>query len=206
MDTMIDIIGSTIVAGLLIVAIVRMNSSLSNTGSDTNVQVITQSDLTAIGQGITYDFYKIGYRASPAILIADTNRLEFRADLEKDGVPDTVYYYTAQATTTGSQNPNMIVLYRRQWNSATHSATTTGASLGQTYFNLSYYDSTGTPVTIPPGGLSWGSSISDSLLTVIKTIQVKVLVQSPNRLMSDTTYAGSYWEQYISPKNLRTLM
>ncbi len=206
MDTIIDIIGSTIVGSLLILTVIAMNVSLSNAGSDTNVSVITQSDLTEIGDGITYDFYKIGFRASPAILVADTDRIEFRADFEKDGVPDTVYYYTARAQFASGENPNMIVLYRRQWNSATNTATTTGASLGQTSFDLTYFDSTGNSIAIPAGGLTAGTHLDDSLLSTIKSIKVRVMVESPNRMMSDTTYAGAYWEQFISPKNLRTLM
>ncbi len=207
MDTIIDIIGSTIVAGLLILAVVGINVSISNAASDSNVQVITQSDVTAIADGIVYDFYKIGFRASPAILFADTDKISFRADLEEDGTPDTLSYFTAPAPVVAGENPNMIVLFRHIWDSATGQASTTGASLGQTSFELSYYDSTGDSIAIPPGGLSiQGGTKDDSLLSAIRSIRIQVLVQSPNRMISDTTYAGAYWEQYVSPKNLRALM
>lgn len=196
MDTMIDTVGSIIMAGLVMVAVLKMNTSLSDAGSDTNVSVITQSNITAIANTITYDFYKIGYRASPAILLADSNKIVFRADLEQDGNPDTVSYWVSAPLSETELNPNMRILYR-----SVNSDEPTGATLGQTSFDLQYYDSTGAILDIP------GSDATDqSILSRIKSIRVTVTVESPNRMMSDTTYAGAYWEEFISPKNLRTLM
>ncbi len=196
MNTMIDTIGSMVMASLIVLAVMKMNVSLADTGSNTNVQVITQSNLTNIADGITYDFYKIGFRSSPAILFADTSAIEFRADLQKDGNPDTVHYWTSTPLVGSGLNPNMLILYR-----SVDSDSPTGASLGQTSFFLAYYDSTGAQVPIPAGGTS-----NQSILSQIKSIKIALTVQSPNLLMSDTTYAGAYWVQYISPKNLRSLM
>lgn len=196
MDTMIDTAGSIIMAGLVMLAVLRMNTSLSDAGSDTNVSVITQSNITAIANTITYDFYKIGYRASPAILFADSNKIVFRADLEQDGNPDTVRYWVSAPLSETGLNPNMRILYR-----SIDSDPPTGATLGQTSFNLQYYDSTGAMMNIPAA-----DTTDLSVLSRIKSIRVAVTVESPNELMSDSTYAGAYWEEFISPKNLRTLM
>ncbi len=194
MDTMIDTIGSMIVAGLVVLAVMRMNISLSETGSNTNVEVITQEDLTSIADDIVYDFYKIGYRASPPIIFADTSAITFLADMHRDGNVDTVHYSLSSPISSSGLNPNMRVLYR-----VINSNPAAGASLGLTGFNLSYYDSTGTQITIPASGTT-----SQSILSKIKSIKVRVMVQSPTK--TDSTYASSYWEEFISPKNLRTLM
>ena len=196
MDTMIDTAGSIIMAGLVMLAVLKLNASLSDAGSDTNASVITQSNITAIANTITYDFYKIGYRASPAILLADSNAIVFRADLDQDGNPDTVHYWVSSPLSGSDLNPNMRILYR-----SVNNGLPTGATLGQTYFNLQYFDSTGARINI-----SGADSTNLSILARIKSIRVAVSVESPNKLMSDSTYAGAYWEEYISPKNLRTLM
>lgn len=196
MDTMMDTIGSMVMAGLIMLAVIKMNVSLTDTGSDTNVQVITQTNLTAIADGITYDFYKIGFRATPAIIFADTSAITFRADLQKDGNPDTVHYWISTPLVGSGLNPNMLILYR-----SVDSGSPTGASLGQTSFLLTYFDSTGTQISVPAGGTS-----DQNVLSKIKSIKIALMVQSPNLLMSDTTYAGAYWVQYVSPKNLRSLM
>lgn len=193
---MIDTAGSIIMAGLVMLAVLKMNASLSDAGSDTNASVITQSNITAIANTITYDFYKIGYRASPAILLADSNAIIFRADLEQDGNPDTVHYWISAPLPESGLNPNLEILYR-----SVNGGTPTGATLGQTYFNLQYYDSTGARINI-----SGADMTNLSVLARIKSIRVAITVESPNKLMSDSTYAGAYWEEYISPKNLRTLM
>lgn len=196
MGTILDTVGSTIMAGLIILAVLNMNVSLSEAGGDTNVKVITQSNLTAISDGIKYDFYKIGFRASPAIIFADTSAIVFRADLRMDGVPDTVHYWISAPLSGSGYNPDMRILYR-----SVNGSTPTGASLGQTSFDLHYFDSTGTQIPIPAGGTS-----NLSVLSQIKSMQISLMVQSPNVMMSDTTYAGAYWVEHVSPKNLRTLM
>lgn len=196
MSTILDTIGATIMASLIILAVINLNISLSETGTDTNVKVITQSNLTAIADGIKYDFYKIGFRASPAIIFADTSAIIFRSDLEMDGNPDTVHYWISTPLAGSGFNPNMRVLYR-----SVDGSSPTGASLGQTSFNLHYLDSTGTEISIPAGG-----STDQNLLSQIKSIQIALMVQSPNVLISDSTYAGAYWVEHVSPKNLRTLM
>lgn len=196
MSTILDTIGSTIMAGLIILAVMNMNISLSETGSDTNVKVITQSNLTAIADGIKYDFYKIGFRASPAIIFADTSAITFRSDLGKDGTPDTVRYWISAPLAGTGMNPGMRTLYR-----SVNGSSPTGASLGQTSFDLHYFDSTGTEIPIPAGGIS-----NQSVLSQIKSMQIALMVQSPNVMISDSTYAGAYWVEHVSPKNLRTLM
>lgn len=197
MDTMIDIAGSMVVAGLVILAVMQMNASLANAGSDTNVSVITQSNITSLANSITYDFYKIGFRASPAIIFADSNKIVFRADLQMNGTPDTIsYWVSAPLVETDGLNPNMLILYR-----SVNGEPPTGATLGQTGFTLNYYDSTGSQMTIPIA-----DTTNLAILSEIKSIKVTVTLESPNKLMSDSTYAGAYWETFISPKNLRTLM
>ncbi|MCL5268099.1 MAG: hypothetical protein M1469_08345 [Bacteroidetes bacterium] len=194
MGDLIDIISSTLIAGMLLLAVLKVNATLTSTNSDTNVEVITQENATTIANTIAYDFYKIGYKATPAIIFADTSAVTFRAQMDHDGIVDTIHYWLGNTVSTPLVNPNWRTLYRIK-----DSAPTRGASLGVTSFNLGYYDSTGTEISIPAGGTS-----DQSILSEIKSIHVVILFQSATKV--DSSYAETYWEEFISPKNLQSLM
>ena len=194
MGDMLDIISSTLIAGMLLLSVLKMNSTLSSTDSDTNVEVITQENATTIANTVAYDFYKIGYKASPGIIFADTSAITFLAQMDNDGIVDTIRYWLSNTVSTPLVNPNWRTLYRIK-----NSEPIRGASLGVTSFNLAYYDSAGTSISIPAGGTS-----SQSILSKIKSIQVTILFQSATLVGS--SYAKTYWEVFITPKNLQTLM
>lgn len=194
MADLLDIVSSTLIAGMLLLSVLKVNSDLTSTNSDTNIEVITQENATTVANTIAYDFYKIGYKASPAIVFADTSAITFCSQIDNNGVVDTIKYWLGAPLGLSGVNPNWCILYRVKNGNPIR-----GASLGVTSFNLTYYDSTGQEISVPPGGTS-----DQSTLSRIESIHIVILFQSADKTSSG--YAETYWEEFISPKNLRTLM
>ncbi|MEE9186738.1 MAG: hypothetical protein V3U10_01765, partial [Bacteroidota bacterium] len=60
-------------------------------------------------------------------------------------------------------------------------------------FRLQYFNAVGKPLT--------GFSPTESTtLDSIRSVRIQVKLQSI--ILADTIYGGTYWEKYISPKNL----
>src|SRR6266852_3864623 len=99
MTTMIDIVGSAIFAGLIILLAMQLNASTANTSLQATLDVNTQENSTTIENMINSDFYKMGYHDSlnsgnPIVELADTSSIRFRADIDGNGSVDTVRYFT----------------------------------------------------------------------------------------------------------------
>lgn len=96
--TLLDIIGSMLIGGLLLVVALRMNDQATKTTFDSQEQLTVQQNLTFLVEAVGSDFRKIGYNANPIvpfnqgqyIRFADSNRITFLADLNRDGQFDTV--------------------------------------------------------------------------------------------------------------------
>ena len=178
-STLIDIIGSTIIGGLLLLILLRMNATAVQNNYDYNGERIVQQNLVDVVRLIEYDFRKIGYcngytnlpKQSTAIIHADSSSITFLTDVPTtsnpygDGVVDTLKYYlgsTSQLTST--PNPNDRILYRV----VNHNAAA-GSNLGVTQFKLTYYDSDGDIMTNLPASPPFG----------IASIQIDVAVENP---------------------------
>lgn len=128
-STLIDILGATIIGGMLLMILLRINdAAIENTftyGSD----LIVQQNLVSAVELLEYDFRKIGYcqdwtkipDPSKSIVSADSSSISFLTDvavssaqLDGDGVVDTLTYYlgpTSELSNTG--NPRDRLLYRK---------------------------------------------------------------------------------------------
>lgn len=201
-STLLDILGSTVVGGLLLLILFRMNSaSVENTFTNGG-ELLVQQDLTEVVKLLEYDFRKIGYcknynkipDATKAILLADSTSITFLTDVANppsypngDGNVDTMKYYlgtTAQLSTTS--NPDDRLLYR-----VINSETPAGSNLGITTFYLTYYNALGSILPAPvthPGEIA--------------TIQIDIEVQ--NQEAYDNKYSSVFWRQIrmVAP-NLR---
>src|SRR5437879_6420932 len=96
MDSMLDIVGSAILAGMVILLVMQVNTSLSNENFQTVLDVSTQENAVTLAGIIESDFHKIGFRApSPTtgLISADTTgNIDFRADIDNDGNLDSLKY------------------------------------------------------------------------------------------------------------------
>ena len=194
-NTILDVLGSIIVGGLILLILFRLNSSatanLYNNNSEANVQM----SMISVAEVLESDFRKIGYckdwtkipDPTKAILMADTSSIKFLTDLENDGNVDTLYYYIGPTSElANTPNPRDRLLYRVVNGSAPKSS-----NVGITRFKLSYFDSFGNEITKMPV----------SPTGKIQKIQIDLQVENAEAI--DSTYTVSYWRQIkLSAKNL----
>lgn len=183
-----DLIGTTIVAGILILMMLGLTASMSETTTTQMLDVTTQQSLSTLASMIEYDFLKMGFGCDPgtAISLMTQNKITFTAgvDTNADGTYDTqdtiTYELAGAAVATSTPNPNDCILYR-----SVGVATPVAVALGVTSFTLQYFDDTGS-VTMAPAN--------------VKTIKINLTVQST--IPYGNTYAETCWQKRISPRNL----
>src|SRR5438094_706771 len=111
----LDIIGSTLLAGAVILAVIGLNflftDSTRNFGSDLS----TQENMVGLTERIQWDFAKIGYRVTNGkrILVSKSDTLMFAGDMDNNGTVDTVKYFKGSTSTrSNTHNPKDFLLYR----------------------------------------------------------------------------------------------
>ncbi len=188
MSTTLDLIVAAAIGGLLMLTILTLNANLTDTTYQSGQDIVVQSAVIDLAQRLEYDLRKAGYHAkSPKITHADSASLTFKADVANSGSVDTIAYTIGPASAlTATPNPNDFFLLRSRNGSGPDTL-----YYGLTYFALSYYDSTGALLPSP---------VSASNLPLIKGIYVQATVEAAVKY--DSSYAKSYWEDAIFPKNL----
>jgi hypothetical protein len=184
--TLLDIIGSMIIGGILMSIAWRLNDASTEKTYNYSGELTLQQNLKTIVEMIEYDFRKIGYCDVPGslpdtITYADANKINFYTDLKPlNGVAnmDLVSYYLGPTSECSSTpNPRDRILYRVENN-----ATPKASNLGVTQFRLVYMDALGDTLDVP---------VADPNL--IKTIEINVAVESVAAY--DTLYSHAIWRQ-----------
>jgi hypothetical protein len=208
-SSLVDLLGSMIVGGLLFVILLRMNNVATENSFTYNGELQTQQNLVSVVKLIEADFRKIGYCANPDLAIppqyiisADSSRISFYTDLSTvghrggDGNLDVLTYFTGPTSElAGTPNPYDRKLYRVE-----NGETPKSANLGITEFKLRYFDTEGQLISTPvayPGE--------------IQTIEINVRVENTaayNKEFADTShieqYQSAFWRQIrLSNRNLR---
>ncbi len=192
--TILDIIGASIIGGLLLLNLLKMNENVyqvdNATGHDVNLQV----EVVNVADVIESDFNKIGYCSDPAkinddpkLLLADTSSIKFIYDVDKNGYYDTVYYYVSSTSDMASSpNPRDRILYRK-----VNSDYPFILSNNITEFKLQYLDSFKDTLPTPVA--------SPSLANYIK---IAFRVEDP--FAYDEKYVEAFWRRLtVTSKNLR---
>jgi hypothetical protein len=194
-STIIDILGSLIIGGLLLLILMRLNGSVTEnyyiTGSDRNLQ----RSLAETAILIEKDFRKMGYCADPykitenmdIVTVADSDFISFYTDVDKDGNLDIMTYFLSDTNALAeTKNPRDRILYR-QINSNTPLIISTNI----TRFLFEYYDVFGTKLTSPvasPGNITH--------------LRISMRVEDPEAY--NEQYSNAYWQQVrLTSKNLR---
>lgn len=187
--TLLDIIGSMLVSGLLLLTALRMNEQARVNTFNSQANLTVQENLTSIVENLEWDFRKIGYCANPNvqpknymyITHGDSDDITFVADLENKGVLNTVRWYLGNDPIDGTPNPRVRMLYR------VVDGKSSGANLGVTQFELHYFDTVGDTVYPPFDAPS-----------TVKLIEVTIRVE-PTALYggayNDTTSNFAVWRQ-----------
>jgi len=120
-STLLDILGSSIIGGMLLMILWRLNDAATQNTYNYGGEVIVQQNLVEVVSLLEHDFRKIGYckdwtkipDPSQAIISADSTSIKFLTDLDNDGQVDSLRYYlgpTSELTVT--PNPRDRMLYR----------------------------------------------------------------------------------------------
>ncbi len=189
MSDWLDVAGSFVIGGIVILIFANLNLSISIGASENLYSGIVQGGLTSAADLMEYDFYKIGYRNSGnKIEIADSNEIKFNSDIDNDGVPDELHYFLGDAKTfTETSNPNDFLLTREK------NKEKPAASIPVVDFKLIYYDSLGQKI-------DYTLLSSQSERDKIKTLRVRMKCESAD--MIDDHYEAVEWEKTIKPKNI----
>jgi hypothetical protein len=158
-STLIDIIGSTMIGGMLMLILFRLNDSAVANSFQYNGELIIQKNLVEVVKLLEFDLRKIGYcsdwTALPdpgkSIIAADQNGITYLTDLPTqalpsgDGIVDTLRYYLGDVSELlQTPNPNDRMLYRRVNNEYAG-----GANLGVTRFDFKFFDTFGDEIPFP---------------------------------------------------------
>lgn len=199
MAVALDLIGSMVIAGFVLVLGLNLNRNIVGSADSSTANLNVQESLVDIASSIECDFRKSGYGLfdpSGSITVAEPEHIRFRADIDRNlstglnGI-DSVDWYLGPYTHSFS-NDSIRILYRR-----VNGGTPVGAPLGVTKFQLRYLDQDGSPV---------------STLSQIRMIETTLQVESPYKVQDPVTsdgqygdmkYAISFWRQTrLSSRNI----
>lgn len=194
-STLIDILGSTIVGGLLFMILLRMNDAAVENSFQNGGELIVQKNLVEVVKLLEHDFRKIGYcsdwskipNPTSAIISADSNSISFITDVDSDGYIDTMYYSLGPVSELlETPNPKDRFLYR-----SVNGETPVGANLGITEFELSFFNSFGDKINFPI-----------LVPSEIYTMQIDLTVENTSGYNNEFTSA--FWRQIrLAARNLR---
>ena len=190
MASIIDILGSTFIGGLLLLLLLKLNLFASSSSVTSDNELKLQQNAKTLAEIINYDFRKIGYQYdSTAIAIADSNHIKFYADIDRNNTVDTLEYYTSDTTVaTSTENPRDIILFRKY-----NGVVMGGPTLGLTKIQLSYLDQ---------------FNVVTNVLANIRYIKVELWIESTigemesNFVNPNHPYLFTYWEMKINPRNI----
>lgn len=198
MATILDIVASTIIGGLLLIMGLNLIDTTNQYFYGQNDDLIVQQNLTALTEILEFDLRKMGLavpEGKTSILTADSVRLKYLGDTDGNWVPDTVEYYLgATSQLSASKNPNDRYLYRKiSTNPAAYIAGTVTA------FAFSYLDQDGVGVDVSHPANFPG----------IKMIRITMQVESPDVYSANPDpnaleYRRAFWQQTrLVSRNLR---
>ncbi len=194
-STLIDILGSTIVGGMLFLILLRMNDASVKNTYNYGGELIVQQNLVEIVALLEYDFRKIGYckdweqipDPSKAILEADSNSISFLTDVDSDEIVDTLHYYLGSPDSLlETPNPDDRLLYR-----VVNNDIPGGSNLGVTKFKMIYYNALGQQLPFP-------IAVPSSIYTMRIDIKVESTIAYENE------YSTVFWRQIrLAARNLK---
>lgn len=207
--TILDILGSLVIGGLLLLAAMRMDEQATSNTFQAQQNLTVQQNMTSLVQNLEWDFRKIGFSRdwnwNPGcftyILKGDTQSVWFLAEVDNnptDTTVDTVAWWIGNSAIPGCPNPRVRLLYRRVGPDPSvgrYRADTLVSNLGVTGFDIRYIDGSllDTMSTLPGPGAP-------------KLIQIKLRVEAVaqyNGKYNDSTKNFAVWrETRLTSKNL----
>lgn len=183
----ISLIISAIIGGLLMLAMIGLNTRVTQSAGLKTMQFAAKAKVEAVSSYITADLRQVGAGITMGNKIEQItqDRFTFRR-IRADGVTETVQWrWVNNLGVAESQNPNDRRLYRIV-NAANTAADTTDFGSGIVSFEYRYLTATGESTLLP---------------SLVKSIRVRMIVESNVSYMDE--WARSYWETDITPRSLQ---
>jgi hypothetical protein len=181
MSTYLDIVGSVIIAGMLLLNFASFMDSKQDSEIEATNTVVRQENIRDVVLTMQHDLRKVGYGCdSSKIIKCNETMVAFRGDLENDGKLDTVvYFFGIKSIAVGAEAKNQLF---RVVNNRKNSST----AVPLDKFALKYYDSKGIVTT----------TAAD-----VKRIGVTMWVR--DMVPVGGQYQGRKLEFSVSPRNLK---
>jgi len=184
MNIILDLVGSFIVGGLLLLTLFRAQSNLVQRSDERAMDLIVQGNMATLVEILQHDVRKMGFSVPDsvdAVSAADSTSLTFLADLDADGSIETVSYSVSDTSAaSGTENPRDRLFFHRE-----NGLPVEGMTMGVTNFHLTYLDSSGSETTTP---------------AQIRAIEIEITLES--LYPYGDRYARAAWEGTIRPRNL----
>ena len=185
MSSHLDIIGSVIIAGMIILNFAFFMGERTDSQIESTNKITAQTDMGDVTATLRFDLRKAGYGCdSNAILRAEPNLLVFRADLENDGITDTVAYYYGTANALIDEKDGSL-LYR-----IVNGRKQRGQDLGLAAFSFQYFTSS-----------NYGAFTETTNISDIQAIGVSLRMRSDMKV--DGKYQDATNEFIVTPQNLK---
>jgi len=202
----IGLITSYVIAGIILIAILSMNMSVSSSSNEITLSQVTRERAETISDIMSNDIQKIGYnrksKTNPVLTVAEGKKIQFRSNIDNstDNSVEIVTWEFTNTAVTSTPNPSDRVLKRTVRDASSGSIiSTTPFKSGVISFRINYYkkygskrsDSLSTPVT--------GSALNN-----IKQLYIALKIQSKEKVYNGSNghYVTSIWEKRFSPPNL----
>jgi hypothetical protein len=191
MGSMLDYIGSMIVAGGVSLLVLTLNANMTQTSFQRNLDMVSQQSAVKLTEILEHDLYKAGYRISGSVITrAESLALSFIADLNDDGRPDSIHYNVGSPSSlANSSNPNDRPFYRK-----VNGEQMVDVALGLVSFYFSYIDTANR--VIPYTELT-----TQAKRDVIRMIRFSFRVE-PADPIDTTNYVPVQVTKNILPKNI----
>jgi hypothetical protein len=195
MNSMMDIIISFVIAGMIVLIVIQVDSNVKSSSIFIEQDLHAQQYLKVTSDIMNWELRKIGHclaRPEHAITVADTSRIIFsynknpRAVLGFNNADSTRIEYLFTVDDQDTPNPRDKKFVRK-----VDGGSSPGFSLGVTRVFFQYYNKQGTLFTTPV--------VADSLKK-IKTIRVNLAVESKEPFKGE--YSRFTYSMRITPKNL----
>ena len=195
-STMLDFLGSTIVFGVLLLTVGRVQVNLNSTLYYNTYNYMTQNYALEFCKTVEWEFNKIGWHVSGSkIDTADVNKIRFNFHyLNQAGTEQsaTVTYWKGGLDAT-SRNPRDFVMWKKM-----NAGANQQQCPGLTDFRLAFLNNDLKAMTTPITG-----SRTDSIHAILVSFRVESF--EPIIMADRTDYISIYWEKLIYPRNLGNL-
>ncbi len=196
MSSHLDIIGSVIIAGMIILNFTVFMGERQESQIETTNTITAQTEMSEVTTTLRHDLRKVGYGCdSLPILRATSSVFVFRTDINNDGKIDTVGYAFAPDpssaimtsgtfTTSTASTSNKMLLYR-----IVNGQKQPGYDFGLEGCSFKYFKTN-----------SYGTMSETTTMADVKAVAVSLRLRSEMKI--DNKYQYSVNEFTVSPKNL----